>query len=103
MKQSRKNHVLEQLKSHQIELHEAFGVKTIALFGSTARGQDTPESDVDLLVEFDPKFNRIGLFAFLRLKHRLEELIQARVDLTTPNGLKTWMRDEVLNEAVYAG
>ena len=94
--------VLEILAEHKEELNE-FGVKSLAMFGSAARGEDTPKSDVDLLVEFDPVRGKIGLLAFVRLQHRLEELLGMRVDLVTPKALKRQLRDQILKEAIYAG
>ena len=93
--------VLEILAEHKEELNE-FGVKSLALFGSAARGEQTPQSDVDLLVEFDPRAGTIGLLAFVRLQHRLEELLGMRVDLVTRKALKRQLRDRILKEAIYA-
>ncbi len=90
---------LDILNSHRQELKE-FGVKSIALFGSAVRGEARPESDFDVLVEFE---DPVGIFAFLRLQHRLEELLGRRVDLVTPAALKRQLRDQILKEAVYAG
>lgn len=58
------------------------GVKRLSLFGSLARGEARPDSDVDLAAELDPD-KRIGLFEFGGMAHRLEELVGARVDLLT--------------------
>lgn len=90
---------LEILNSHREELRE-FGVKSIALFGSAAKGEARPDSDIDILVELD---SPVGIFAFLRLQHHLEELLGRRVDLVTPAALKRQFRDQVLREAIYAG
>ena len=79
----KKDEVLKVLDLHNNEIKQ-FGVKSLALFGSVARGEEAPESDLDLLVEFDPNCKGIGLFAFLRLRYRLEELLNSRVDLVTP-------------------
>ena len=89
---------LHILRAHRQELKE-FGVKSIAVFGSAARGEARPESDIDILVEFE---KTIGLFVFLRLRHRLEELLGRRVDLVTRGALKHQLRDQILKEAVYA-
>lgn len=93
------NEPVDILKSHREELKE-FGVKSIALFGSAARGESRPDSDVDVLVEFE---SPIGILAFLRLQYYLERLFGRRVDMVTPAGLKRQFRDEILKEAVYAG
>ena len=75
-----------------------FGVKSLAVFGSVARNEATAASDVDLLVEFD---RPVGLFDFVRLQHRLEEILGVpKVDLVTPAGLREPMREQILKEAV---
>ena len=84
------------LKRHQDDLHER-GVKSLAVFGSLVRGESTPTSDIDVLVEFD---RPVGLFEFIRLKMYLEELTGRQVDLVTPDALRPAMRDEILREAV---
>lgn len=78
-----------------------FGVAGLAIFGSVARDEAGPESDVDVLVELDPEA-RVGLFEFVRLKMRLEELLGCPVDLVTSDSLKERLRDKVLEEAVPA-
>jgi len=85
------------LKRHQADLHQR-GVKSLAVFGSLARGEATPASDMDVLVEFD---RPVGLFEFIRLKIYLEELTGRRVDLVTPDALRPGMRTAILNEAVH--
>jgi predicted nucleotidyltransferase len=90
--------VLAKLEGHRKDLSR-LGVKSLALFGSTARGDAQPDSDVDLLVEFD---HPVGLFAFLDLKSYLEHLLGRPVDLVTPSALRPDFREAVLNEAIYA-
>jgi predicted nucleotidyltransferase len=97
-----RDEILEILASHRAEF-EQFGVKSVALFGSVARGEGTSNSDVDILVEFDPAVRGIGLLAFARLRFRLENLLGRRVDLVTPKALKRQLRDGILKEAIYAG
>ena len=96
-----KNQVLKILGEHKKEL-SLYGVKTIALFGSVAREEDSQKSDVDILVEFDYAQHKIGLFGFVRLQRRLEELLGTKVDLATPGALKRQLKDNILKEAIYA-
>ena len=84
------------LKRHQADLRQR-GVKSLAVFGSLARGEATRTSDIDVLVEFD---RPVGLFEFIRLKLYLEDLTRRRVDLVTPDALRPAMRAAILNEAV---
>lgn len=67
------------------------------------RGEMGPDSDIDVLVEFDPSA-RIGVLKFESLSEELEALLGRKVDLVTKRGLKSWIRPQVLNEArvIYA-
>ena len=62
-------------------LQAQFGVRALSIFGSYARGEQTPESDLDLLVEFE---QTPGLLRFVELSHLLEDQLGVRVDLATP-------------------
>ncbi|MDA1348819.1 MAG: nucleotidyltransferase family protein [Chloroflexi bacterium] len=72
-------------------------IRYLALFGSVLRDDFTPESDVDVLVEFEPGHTP-GL-EFITLQDELSELLGRKVDLNTPDCLSTYYRDEVLGEA----
>ena len=76
-----------------------FGVSSLAVFGSVVRGESRPESDVDILVEFDPEAH-VGLFKMMEIKKFLERLLGCSVDIGTPDGLRAWMRDRVQKEAI---
>jgi hypothetical protein len=91
-----KEEVLARLREHRSTLIE-LSVKSLALFGSAARGQARPGSDVDLLVEFSKP---VGLFEFIRLKHTLEEILNCDVDLVTPDALRPTMKNDIFREAV---
>ena len=89
------------LKAAMPELRERYAVKHLAIFGSTARNEAGPDSDIDLLVEFEP--GRCGgYFKFFDLQQELEARLQKRVDLVTPDALKRQLRDQILAEAVDA-
>jgi len=94
----RQREILDILARHRDELRE-YGVESLALFGSVSRGEETAESDVDILVEF---FRPVGMLAFIRLQHRLAEILGRRVDLVTPKALRPAWRERVLREAVHA-
>lgn len=89
--------IIQILKQNQVELVEQFGVRFLALFGSFARNEATPESDVDLLVEFNRPTGYFGLFA---LQDHLESLLGCPVDLGRPQSLKPALREQVLEELV---
>jgi predicted nucleotidyltransferase len=89
--------VLQTLKQKNSELVNKFGVKSLQLFGSVARNEDTSASDVDLLVEFNRPVGYFGLFA---LQDYLEKVLGCSVDLGTPDSLKPILRDRIMRELI---
>jgi hypothetical protein len=75
-----------------------FGVRSLGLFGSVARAENTSASDLDMLVEFDHK----SFDAYMDLKAFLENLFDCPVDLVLANALKPRLREPILNETVHA-
>lgn len=90
---------LETLRAAK-PLLDRYGVERIGVFGSVARGEAGPDSDVDVLVEFKP--DRHPGFEFFALQENLEELFGTEVDLATSRSLHRLMRDRVLQEVAYA-
>lgn len=74
--------------------HGAFNIR---IFGSTARGDDDDKSDIDFLVELQPGRSLLDLGGLLI---ELQELLGCSVDITTENGLKERIREQVLNEVI---
>jgi hypothetical protein len=72
-------------------------IRKLALFGSAVRGEARPESDLDVLVEFES--GHVPGLAFFSIQEELSGLLGRRVDLNTPNFLSRHFRDEVLAEA----
>jgi predicted nucleotidyltransferase len=72
-------------------------IRKLALFGSVLRADFRPDSDVDVLIEFEPG-QRVGL-AFFTMQDELSDLLGRKVDLNTPGFLSRYFRDEVLAEA----
>lgn len=93
-----KNTAIKTIEGIRSELTQ-HGVSAIFLFGSVARGEAGPESDVDILVEFD---RPIGMFEFLDVKDLLENTFKKKVDLVTSGALKKQLRSQIMNEAVRA-
>ncbi len=88
----------ETLSEYKPVLARKFKVKTIGVFGSCARGEESEGSDVDILVEFS---GPIG-WEFVDLKEFLEGILGRRVDLVTVRALKPRLKDAILSETVYA-
>lgn len=73
------------------------GIQKLAFFGSVLRDDFTPESDIDVLVEFAP--DRIPGLRFFQIERELTKLLGRKVDLQTPQFLSPYFRDQVLSEA----
>jgi predicted nucleotidyltransferase len=83
---------LRQRRAAVLEVAHQHGVRVLGVFGSVARGEDRPDSDVDLLVELP---STMGLFAVARVQNELEALLGAPVDLIPESGLKAGVRPSV--------
>jgi len=73
-------------------------IRRLSLFGSVLRDDFRPDSDVDVVVEFEPG-NRVGLIGLAELELELAELLGRKVDLNTPGFLSRYFREQVLAEA----
>ena len=87
--------IREILKDNRDALKEQFGVSQLGLFGSFLRDEQNPESDLDILVDFDEP---VGLFKFMDLNDQLEKLIGMKVDLVTRGALKPHIGKRILSE-----
>ncbi len=94
----KRTEALNIIARHQDDLAQ-FKVKSLAIFGSVARNEARPDSDIDLLVEFSTP---VGIFEFIDLKEYLESILKVRVDLATEPALKKQMKTQILKEAVRA-
>ena len=74
-------------------------IRKLSLFGSVLRGDFGPDSDIDVLVEFEFD-TRVGLISLAGLELELGEIIGRKVDLNTPGFLSKYYRDRIINEAV---
>lgn len=92
-----RDEVLRILAEHQGVI-KGYGAKSLAIFGSVARDEASPDSDLDLLVEFEPpaSFDR-----YMGLRIFLEDLLGCRVDLVTTRGLKARAKPYVESDAIY--
>lgn len=92
-----RDEVLAILAEHRDRL-KGFGVKSLALFGSTARNEARPDSDVDILVEFE---GPVTFDCYMDVKFYLEDHLGTRVDLVSTPMLKPLIRPTVEREAMY--
>ncbi|MCK9581863.1 MAG: nucleotidyltransferase family protein [Methanoregula sp.] len=91
---------LKLLRQHEPELKKRFGVATIGIFGSFIRGEERPDSDVDVLVSFrkgEKTFDN-----YMECKFYLEDLFGRKVDLVMKGAIKKRLKPLILGEVVYA-
>lgn len=89
--------ILSILKQHQ-ETLKTLGVRSLALFGSVARDEATPDSDIDIVVEFE---SPVTFDRYMDVKFYLEDHLGKKVDLVSWKSLKHHIRDRVKQEAIY--
>ena len=94
-----KSELFSALFRNQARLKQ-FGVKRCGVFGSFARGMQSDQSDVDILVEFEP--GKKSFDNFMGLAFFLEELIGRKVELVTPESLSPYIGPHILREVEYA-
>ena len=92
----KRDQVLSILNDHQADLHD-LGVKSLEIFGSVARDEARPNSDVDCLVEFSIE---ASLFDLFRVRHYLEDLLGCDIDLGTTDALREHLREPILEDAI---
>ncbi len=83
---------------HRNELTQQYGLKEIGIFGSYVRGEQTEESGLDVLIEFEKP---VGFVKFLRLENKLSELLGIKVEMVTKKLLKPFISKRILQEVVY--
>jgi hypothetical protein len=79
----------------------ARGVQRAALFGSVARGDNRPDSDIDIMIEIDPEAH-ITVFDYVDLKEYIAGLFDEPVDVVSREGLKPYVRPAATADAIYA-
>jgi len=94
----KRKEILKLLQTHKAELAKQFGVVRLALFGSTARDAAVPDSDIDILVEFDGPATSARYFG---VQFYLEDLLGRPVDLVTEKALRPELRPFIEKEALY--
>jgi predicted nucleotidyltransferase len=92
--------ILAKLRENETSLR-ARGVSHAALFGSRARGDDRPDSDIDIKIEVDPAA-RIGVYEYVALKDYIAELFDDPADVVSREGLKPYLRPAATTDAIYA-
>jgi hypothetical protein len=99
MKEITKNDIQERLIKNRSFLKSKFHIIDIGLFGSFATGENTADSDIDILVEFQKGHK--DFFNYMRLKFHLQELLGRDVDLVLRGAVKPRLKEHIFNQVQY--
>jgi len=88
------------LKEHKAEVIRKYRVTEIGIFGSFVRGEQKRRSDVDILVEFDPR-NIPGLLMLSEMERYLQRLLKKKVDVVIRSGIRPELKKGIMKEVVY--
>lgn len=91
---------MTRLRDRQADLKAQYHIKQLGIFGSYVRGEAQPESDLDLLIEFESGYH-VGLLTFCHLENYLSELLGIKVDLVMKESLKPKIGQQILSEVMY--
>jgi len=92
--------IIQTLRAMLPELRDRYGVMALGVFGSYVRGEQTPDSDLDLLVEFEPTA-RFGLLTYCELENTISDRLVVKVDLVMKTALKPRIGERILQEVIY--
>ena len=92
------NEILSVLETNKAKISK-FGVKEIGIFGSYARGDQTPQSDIDIIVKF--RDGEKSYKSFINLSFFLEELFNKRIDLLTEKSISPFIKPYIDKEVVF--
>jgi predicted nucleotidyltransferase len=95
-----RDEILATLKYAEPELR-AKGVKRAALFGSRARGEARPDSDIDIMIDIDPDA-RIGVWGLVSIMNLIEDRFPQKVDVSERESLRPFVRPSAERDAIYA-
>ena len=91
--------IVEQHREEIVRIAKEYGFINVRIFGSMARGEDTPESDIDMVVDLDPERTKKGLIT-LRFPDEVKKLTNREVQFTTEDSLHPSLKDKILEECI---
>jgi len=98
----KRDDVIATLQQHRAALEER-GVMHAAVFGSVARGEETPESDIDIMIDIEPtKWFSMGIYDYVDIQLMIGDLFPPPVDVVNRESLKRYVKPSVLKDAIYA-
>ncbi len=89
--------ILKTKRNKILRIAALHGAHNVRVFGSVIRGEASPDSDIDFIIEFEPGRS---LFDIVALQEDLENLLGRKVDIVEPEGIHWYIRDKVMGEAV---
>jgi predicted nucleotidyltransferase len=92
--------ILAKLRENEAALR-ARGVSHAALFGSRARGDNRPDSDIDIMIEIDPEAH-VGVWGYVGLKEYISALFDGPVDVVDRDALKSYIAPAATTHTIYA-
>lgn len=92
------NEIASKLKAEKNYLFEKYKVTKLGVFGSFARGEEKPDSDIDILIEFS---ETPGMRMFFNTEEYLEKILNRKIDLVRENALRPELKDIIMSEVIY--
>ncbi|MGI0482867.1 nucleotidyltransferase family protein [Geminocystis sp. CENA526] len=90
----------DKIRKIKSEIEEEYHIEELGLFGSYVRGEQTKNSDIDLLITFKPEA-RFGLVKYIKLQNLFSDRLGKKVDLVMKKGLKPHIGKQILSEVIY--
>lgn len=90
--------LLKKYKKQILQNANDNGLSNVRVFGSTARGEDHSDSDIDLLISIEEGRT---LFDLIRFKQNVEELVDRKVDVVSDQAVSEMIKENIINEAIY--
>jgi len=95
-----RNDIIDYLQQQQPYFHNTFGINFIGLFGSFSRGDETNESDIDILYNIE-KDKKLSMFKYLKIAKQLEDYFHKKIDLVRVDTLKPKVKEYVDRDLIY--
>jgi uncharacterized protein len=93
-----RDNIFNSIKKYREEAASELGLRRIGIFGSVAKGQDTPASDIDIVVDL----NKQDLFRIIGIKQDLEKIFERKVDIISYRpGMNAFLKNRIDQEAIY--